>query len=115
MHAPRRLPRPHRTEIAPDTLGELADHEFRLLVWCARCWKNFDIDLGVLSAERGRKLQIVGLAPVSCPRCHSRRTEIRLLPPKTGDGVIAHSSNDGRSGAKLGRKAPLVSAKKLVT
>jgi hypothetical protein len=46
----------------------------------------FDIDLAALIAERGRECLVVGMPPVPCPRCGSRRTELRILPPKTGDG-----------------------------
>jgi hypothetical protein len=53
----------------------------------------YDIDFGALIAERGREREIVGMEPVPCPRCGSRRTEIRLLPPQNGSGDVVHSAN----------------------
>jgi hypothetical protein len=57
---------------------------------------QYDIDLGALVAERGRDCPIVGMEPVPFPQCGSRRTEVRILPPKTSDGVEVHSANSGR-------------------
>jgi hypothetical protein len=87
----RRPPQAHRSEIP---LGKLADRGHRLFgsgLDCARRYRcelgarnqpsQFGIDLGALVAERGRDCLIVGMEPVPCPRCRSRRTEIRILPP----------------------------------
>ena len=41
---------------------------------------NFDIDLPALIAERGPDSPVIGMAPVPCPRCGSRRTSIVLMP-----------------------------------
>jgi len=56
----------------------------------------FDIDLATLVAERGRDCHIIGMWSVPCPHCGSSRTELRFLPPKTGDGVEVHSVNNER-------------------
>jgi hypothetical protein len=93
MTAPR-PPQAHRSEVPLDTLGKLADRRHRLFGSCPDCARSyrmalgpanqpsqFDIDIAALIAERGRDCLIVGMAPVPCPRCGSRRTEIRILPP----------------------------------
>lgn len=41
----------------------------------------FDIDLDRLIAERGADATCIGMPPVPCPRCGSRRTEYRVLAP----------------------------------
>ena len=106
---PARPPQAHRSEVPLDTLGKLADRRHRLFGWCLRCsasyrpalglanWRSaFDIDVGALVAERERACEIVGMVAVTCPRCGSRRTELRILPPKTGDRMEVHSANNGR-------------------
>jgi hypothetical protein len=106
------MPRPSQAPssgVPLDTLGKLADRGFRLFGSCLDCARRYDpklgplrppsyydIDLAKLVAERGRDCLIFDMDPVPCPRCGSRRTEIRLLPPQNGSGVMAQSSNDGR-------------------
>ena len=46
---------------------------------CTRCDCSFDIDLPALGHERGTDCEIVGIAPVRCPRCGARTPEIRVL------------------------------------
>jgi hypothetical protein len=87
-------PQAHRSEVPLDTLGKLADRRHRMFGSCLDCARRyryelgarnqpsqFGIDLGALVAERGRDCLIVGIEPVPCPYCDSRRTEIRILPP----------------------------------
>jgi hypothetical protein len=58
----------------------------------------FYIDFAALVDVRGRDCHIIGMRTVPCSYCGSRRTELRFLPPMTGDGDAMHSANDG-SGA----------------
>jgi hypothetical protein len=101
----RRPPQARRSEIP---LGRLADRRHRLFGCCVDCARRYryelgarnqpsqyEMDLGALATERGRDAAIVGMEPVPCPRCGSRRTEIRLLPPAHGGNVV-HSAVDGR-------------------
>jgi predicted nucleic-acid-binding Zn-ribbon protein len=100
--------------IALDRLGKLHQYGHGLFGWCSDCgspsryWEDvratrmprsalFDIDLSALIRERGENSPIVGMAPARCPRCGSRRTEVRILPPQTGAGDVVHSANDGTS------------------
>jgi hypothetical protein len=93
----RRRPPPHRSEVAVDTLGKLADRGHRLLGYCLICRKNFDVALDALIRARGRDAEIVGMKPLKCPGCQGFRTETRILPPKSGGGgPMARSSNDSR-------------------
>jgi len=91
----------HRSEIPLDTLGKLADRRHRLFGSCLDCARRYryelgarnqssqyDIDIGALIAERGRDCLIVGMKPVPCPYCGSRRTELRILPPQAGSGDV---------------------------
>jgi hypothetical protein len=80
------------------TLACLRHHGFSLFGWCCDCAKqyrmdipaeqrviaSFDISLDRLIAERGAGATYIRMRPVSCPRCGSRRTEYRLLPPSMG-------------------------------
>jgi hypothetical protein len=80
--------------VAIDTLGKLRSHGYRLFGWCLACSRKYDpklpaekrqpamfsIDLDALIKERGEHRPIVGLSPVTCPRCGSRETETRLTP-----------------------------------
>jgi hypothetical protein len=50
---------------------------------------SFDIDMAALVAERGADCPIVGMAPVPCPYCGSRDTEIRLKTPPHRDEARA--------------------------
>jgi hypothetical protein len=80
--------------IALDALGTLQAYGYRLFGWCNACsalhrrdalprqTALFDIDLAALIVERGEHARVVGLAPVACPRCGSRDTQTRLLPPR---------------------------------
>jgi hypothetical protein len=80
--------------IALDTLGKLHAYGYRLFGWCRDCQNkydrrrrdnpltHFDIDVAALAAERGADCAVVGLAPIACPRCASRDTQTRLLPPR---------------------------------
>jgi hypothetical protein len=80
--------------IVLDALGKLDAHGFRLFGWCRDCGSKydgrrrdnpptyFDIDVAALAVERGGDCAVVGLAPVVCPRCGSRGTQTRLLPPR---------------------------------
>jgi hypothetical protein len=99
----------HRSEIPLDTLGKLADRGYRPFGSCLDCARRYryelgarnrpsqyDIDLGALVAERGRDCLIVGMEPVLCPRCGSRRTELRVLPPQTSRVDVVHSANENR-------------------
>jgi hypothetical protein len=103
---PPRPPQARPSQVPLDTLGKLADRGFRLFGSCLDCSRrydpklgplsppsSFDIDLGALVAERGRECEIVGMPPVPCPRCATRRTEIRLLPPNTGSGDVVNPAN----------------------
>ncbi len=84
--------------IVLDTLGKLNRYGHGLFGWCSACgsasryWDDvrarrtpkpamFDIDLAALIRERGKDRAVVGLAPVPCPRCGSRRTEVRVTAP----------------------------------
>ncbi len=81
-----------------ETLGCLRRHGFSLFGWCGDCadlyrmdmpaqqrpMAFFDIDLGRLIAERGADATYIRMPPVPCPRCGSRRTEYRILPPRMG-------------------------------
>ncbi len=40
---------------------------------------SFDIDVPELIAERGAGSPVVGMAPVPCPYCGSRETEVWIL------------------------------------
>jgi len=81
-----------------DTLAKLDRHGHGLFGWCSDCgspsryWvdvkarrqprpASFDIDLAALIGERGKDGSVVDLAPVPCPRCGSRKTEIRVTAP----------------------------------
>ena len=80
--------------IVLDTLGKLHAHGYRLFGWCRDCQNkydrrrrdnsstHFDIDVAALTAERGAGCAVVGLTPIACPRCGSRDTQTRLLPPR---------------------------------
>jgi len=84
--------------IALDTLGKLHQHGHGLFGWCSECgspsryWADvkvrrtpkpamFDIDLAAVMRERGRDCVVVGLEPDVCPRCGSRKTEMRVTAP----------------------------------
>ncbi|HEV2549592.1 MAG TPA: hypothetical protein VGU20_19910 [Stellaceae bacterium] len=84
--------------IVLDTLGKLHRHGHGLFGWCFECgspsryWEDvrarrapkaaiFDIDLQALIGKRGEQAAVVGLAPISCPRCGSRKTETRITAP----------------------------------
>ena len=68
-------------------------YRYRLFGWCQWCSSNydprmpaerrqpatFDIDVAAPIAERGADHPVVGMAPVPCPYCGSRQTEIRIL------------------------------------
>lgn len=84
----------HTRKLIPlDTLGKLHALGYGLGGSCDDCAaayrmdipaeqrqrSNFDIDLPALIAERGEDTPVVGMAPVPCPRCGSRRTSIVLM------------------------------------
>jgi ssDNA-binding Zn-finger/Zn-ribbon topoisomerase 1 len=88
--------------IALDTLGKLHQYGHGLFGWCSDCgslsryWSDvgvgrtpasFDIDLKALIGERGKDNPVVGLEPVPCPWCGSRRTETRVTTPAKPVGV----------------------------
>jgi hypothetical protein len=102
MNTPRR-------PFAFDTLGAIADRGYLMFGSCLRCGGGYrpalgpptapsmyDIDLAALIADSGRDCHIVGMRAVPCPYCGSRRTEIRLLPAKTGEAAGAALANDRR-------------------
>ena len=77
--------------IVVDTLGKMLASGETMFGWCRRCSAkyrpalgprnprcSFDIDLAALIAARGPDHPIVGMAPVACPYCGSRETEIRI-------------------------------------
>ena len=80
--------------IVLDTLGKLHAYGYRLFGWCRDCQNkydrrrrdnpptHFDIDVATLTAERGADCAVVGLASIAYPRCGSRDTQTRLLPPR---------------------------------
>jgi hypothetical protein len=87
-------PQAHRSEIPLDTLGKLTDRGYRMFGSCLECAGRYDpklgprnppsaydIDLAALGDERGRDCLVVSMEQVPYPRCGSRRTEIRILPP----------------------------------
>jgi hypothetical protein len=90
--------------IALDTLGKLYHHGHGMFGWCSDCgspsryWEDvgvrrtpkpasFDIDLKALIGERGKDNPVVGLEPIPCPRCGSRKTETRVTTPAKPMGV----------------------------
>ena len=79
-----------------DTLGKLRQACYGLSGWCLDCsalyWKvtpparapsaQFDIDLDRLIAERGAHQAWSAKMPlVPCPRCGSKRVELRVAAP----------------------------------
>jgi hypothetical protein len=83
---------------ALDTLRKLWQHGHGMFGWCSDCgspsryWMDvragrtpsramFDVDLGALIRERGGDCLVLGLEPVACPRCGSRKTETRVIAP----------------------------------
>ena len=94
--------------IVIDTIGKLHHHGHRTFGWCRRCAAlyrpergpgnppaSFDIDLPALIAERGTGHPVVGMAPVPCPYCGSRQTEIRILgaqPMRDGPALPARAT-----------------------
>lgn len=50
---------------------------------CLTCHCSFDVDLLALGDERRTDSEVTGIAPVRCPRCGSRATEIRVLGAQT--------------------------------
>jgi hypothetical protein len=52
-----------------DTTGKLHVPP-RLWAWCCSC-ASFEIDIAAPITERGADCEIIGMAPVRCPRCHS--------------------------------------------
>ncbi len=96
------------TPIILDTIGKLHEHRHGLFGWCRPCSSRyrmaarpednppaiFDIDLATLIAERGPDPLVIGMAPVTCPYCCSRQTEIRILGvgPKHRPSVPVHAS-----------------------
>jgi hypothetical protein len=50
-----------------------------------RCCKLFDIEITDVIAERGPRCKVVGMAPISCPRCGAP-AEHRLTAPSKGSG-----------------------------
>jgi hypothetical protein len=84
--------------IVLDTLGKLYQHGHGLFGWCSECGSPsryredvragrlpqramFDVDLGALIRERGRDRVVIGLAPIPCSRCGSRKTKTRVTAP----------------------------------
>jgi hypothetical protein len=84
--------------IALDTLGALHRHGHGLFGWCGNCgaasryWAEvkarrtpqraqFDIDLPALIRERGADSPVMTMEPVSCPRCGSKKVEMRVTTP----------------------------------
>ena len=84
--------------IVIDTIGKLRDFVHPLAGWCRPCGaryrmaagpgenppSSFDIDLDALIADRGAAHPVVGMAPVPCPYCGSRQTEVRILGAPKG-------------------------------
>ena len=92
--------------IVIDTLGRTREHCYGLFGWCLDCsaqyWKFqrparapralFDIDVDKLIAERGADHPWSNkMPPVPCPRCGSRRIEIRVEAPDRIDGHFLRS------------------------
>lgn len=81
--------------IVIDTLGKLLEHGFRLFTSCSDCaaayrrdlpptvqqQSDFDIDLPALIAERGPDSPAVRMAPLPCPRCGGKRTQVYVVAP----------------------------------
>jgi len=84
--------------IVLDTLAKLYQHGHGMFGWCSDCgfppryWDDvkarrvpqraiFDIYLPALIHESGGEHPVVGLAPIPCPRCCSRKTDTRVTAP----------------------------------
>jgi hypothetical protein len=84
--------------IVLDTLGKFHRHGHGPFGWCCNCgnpsryWADvkarrtpqlaqFDIDLPALIRERAENSPVVRMEPASCPRCGSRKVEMRVTTP----------------------------------
>ena len=68
-----------------DTIGKLHAYHHDLCGWCCNCASLFEINIAALITERGADCEIIGMAPVPCPRCGSRDTEHCIDTPPHGD------------------------------
>ena len=88
----------HPDAIVIDSIGKLHAHRHELHGFCADCAgryrpeltphnppSSWTVDLAALIAERGPDSPVVGMAPLRCPYCGGRRTEIRILGPGPED------------------------------
>src|SRR5690348_3521184 len=94
----RDIPIAGRTDaIIIDTIGKLHEYGNTLHGFCSDCAARYrmdrmsqnppsswTVDLPALIAERGADSPVVGMAPVRCPYCGGRHTDIRITGPDPG-------------------------------
>jgi hypothetical protein len=69
---------------ALQTLGKLAARGHGLDGYCQICRRHFDVAIAVVIKQRGGDSPVVGMRPLACPRCGSRRTDFRITAPSKG-------------------------------